>query len=70
MANDRNAPVTTPDEGYELCYECDGERRCWSCMGKAVRSNGERCFQCVGTGRCIVCNGEGQLPEGTKASLE
>jgi hypothetical protein len=20
------APLTTPDKGYEICYECDGKR--------------------------------------------
>jgi hypothetical protein len=68
--DDRSLPVTTPDEGYELCYECRGDRLCWSCEGAGVRSSGERCLQCAGRGICIVCNGDGQLPAGTKDSLE
>jgi RecJ-like exonuclease len=69
MPTDRSLPVTVPDAGYELCYECDGERLCLFCHGKGRLSDGERCYQCAFTGRCIVCNGDGQLVAGTKASL-
>ncbi len=59
-------PITTPDPGCELCYECDGKCVCWSCGGAGKRSSGTRCNTCAGTGRCIVCNGDGQLPIGAR----
>jgi hypothetical protein len=62
-------PVTAPDFGMELCYECEGKRICWACDGQGAMSDGKRCFTCAGRGWCIVCNGAGQLREGTKASL-
>lgn len=54
-------PITTPEAGYELCYECDGKRVCWLCHGDQVLPNGERCGQCTGRGWCIVCGGAGEL---------
>jgi hypothetical protein len=66
--DDRSVPVTTPDEGCELCYECRGDRLCWGCAGTGQMLSGERCYQCAGTGLCIVCSGDGQLPAGTKDS--
>src|SRR5215468_12494295 len=67
---DRSAPLTTPDAGYELCYECEGKRVCWSCHGAGRRRNGDICNTCAGRGLCIVCNGDGQLPAGTEASVD
>jgi len=64
------APVTSPDSGQEICYECEGKRVCWSCNGAGTRRNGEICFQCGGSGRCIVCAGSGQVPHGTAARLD
>lgn len=54
-----------PLPSHELCYECDGERVCWSCRGAGRMSDGERCNSCTGRGRCIVCDGEGELPAGS-----
>jgi len=62
--------LTTPDPGHELCYECDGNRNCWSCAGKGQRANGQPCGECMGQGRCIICSGDGQLPVGSKAAVE
>jgi hypothetical protein len=67
---DRSAPVTTPDPGHELCYECEGKRLCWSCCGEGRRSNGDVCHTCASRGLCLVCNGDGQLPAGTEASVD
>jgi hypothetical protein len=67
---DRSAPVTTPDPGYELCYECEGKRLCWSCHGEGRRRSGDVCNTCAGRGLCLVCNGDGQLPAGTEASVD
>jgi len=67
--SDRSKPLTVPDAGYELCYECDGSRLCWSCKGTG-RIDGERCGHCVGRGLCIVCNGDGELPAGTEAEID
>jgi hypothetical protein len=61
------APLTTPDNGYEICYECDGKRVCWSCGGAGVRDSGRRCNTCTGSGWCIVCGGAGQLQAGARA---
>ncbi len=68
MVDQTPPPVAVPDEGFELCYECDGKRVCWSCHGAGQRRNGERCHTCAGRGLCIVCNGAGQLPLGTDAA--
>lgn len=62
------SPVVTPDEGTELCYECDGSCLCWHCRGEGFE-DGVRCITCNGGGKCIVCNGEGQLWLGTTASV-
>jgi hypothetical protein len=67
--SDLTKPLTQADSGYELCYECDGSRLCWSCRGAGRRSNGDRCNTCAGRGLCLVCNGGGELPIGTKARL-
>ena len=61
-------PLTTPDPGFEVCYECDGYRVCWACGGEGKMLDGSRCHTCAGRGSCIVCNGAGQLPLGTAAS--
>lgn len=66
---DANSPILNPDEGYELCYECDGKRVCWLCHGDQVLPNGERCGQCTGRGWCIVCGGAGQLRKVAPAGL-
>jgi len=68
--SDRSKPLTQPDAGYELCYECDGSRLCWSCNGKGRLGDGERCYTCVGRGLCIVCNGDGELLLGAKAEVD
>jgi len=72
MQNEPNkwAPITVPDEGQELCYECDGKRLCWSCEGAGIRDSGAVCAQCGGSGRCIVCAGSGQVPTGTASTLD
>ncbi len=64
---ERGTPLTTPEPGYELCYECDGRRVCWLCHGKQILPSGERCGECVGRGLCIVCGGAGQLSAGSRA---
>ena len=53
-------PVTTPSPGYEVCYECRGERVCLVCRGAKTLA-GKRCANCSGQGVCIVCEGEGQI---------
>lgn len=60
-------PIVSPDPGYELCYECDGDRLCWSCRGSGTRKDGRQCSDCTGRGLCIVCDGEGQLVVGSRA---
>ena len=70
MNDDRSVPVTTPDEGYQLCYECGGNRLCRTCEGKGLLSDGEECYHCGRAGICIVCNGDGQFPKETKAGSD
>jgi len=60
-------PIPTPEPGYELCYECDGKRRCWLCSGDQVLASGDRCGECTGRGWCIVCGGAGELVAGARA---
>jgi len=62
-------PVVDPGPGFELCYECDGSRVCWSCEG-AGRHGDERCNSCHGDGKCFVCLAVGRLEEGAKAALD
>ena len=58
--------VEQPDHGMELCYECEGEKRCIMCRGEGEIA-GRPCGFCGKQKRCIVCNGAGQLTEGTYA---
>jgi hypothetical protein len=57
-------PRRAPDEAYELCYECRGDRTCLVCDGTGERLAGGRCLNCHGSRWCIVWRGSGQLPAG------
>ena len=70
MNDDRALPITEPDEGFELCYECKGKRICWVCEGTGVDARGRRCISCGYTGHCIVGRGAGQHPLGTEARVD
>lgn len=63
-------PVTTPEDGFELCYECDGLRTCLTCLGNGKYRDGTRCGTCGGSGWCYVCQGSGELRLGTLARLD
>ncbi len=62
-------PLTTPSAGYEICYECEGARRCWSCRGEGVRVNGAACGECFGRRLCDRCGGDGELAVGAAAAV-
>ena len=63
-----NRPVIeslrVPGEGFDLCYECRGDRTCLVCDGSGEGLGGSRCPMCHGSRWCIVCRGSGQLPAG------
>jgi hypothetical protein len=70
MTDDDFKPVTTPDPGMEICYECRGKRRCWACDGRGRMNDDSLCLTCGGGRVCAVCSGNGQLPLGTDAATD
>lgn len=63
-----DTPLTTPWEGFELCWNCHGEQLCPTCDGQGVRANGglelpcEACDESAHPAWCHVCAGAGQWP--------
>ena len=54
-------PLTKPQQGFELCYDCDGSKLCLWCRGSG-QINKKRCNSCFGAGWCSICGGAGEWP--------